>query len=269
MTEITIRPAPAGALDPQMVTPSLRARLTDRLGAAVCRALADHELLSGRQAEARDAVSAFLALYPERPVKDNKGGSQFNDSLWIFVAARLLAPRLIVESGVFQGHSSWLLRQACPEAEIRSFDIDLSRLVYRDTAGHLTEADWTTARLPPVDPADALILFDDHISQARRVAEAHDRGFRRLLFDDNFPAETLYATGGPPVPTIDMVLDPALAADQVITWRRKGKEYSYRLNGAEVDQARALIGQVLRLTELGPVTRHSLGSGLTLVDLVP
>lgn len=254
---------------PRMVTPALQARLTARICETARAALAHHPRLGTAEALAglEAAVAAFFALYPGRPVRDNKGGSGFNDSLWIYLVARLLAPSLIVESGVHRGHSTWLLRQACPAAEIESFDIDLSRLVYRDPAARRHERDWLEAPLETGQPDQALIFFDDHISQARRVIEAHDRGFRRLLFDDNFPAEALFATGGPPLPTIDMVLDEALEPGQEIAWKRNGKRYSTTLDGAEVAKARTLIARVLRLPELGPVTRHPLGSGLTFVEL--
>jgi hypothetical protein len=38
----------------------------------------------------------------------------------------------IVESGVFRGLTTWVMRQACPQAEIFCFDPDLSGLRYRD-----------------------------------------------------------------------------------------------------------------------------------------
>ena len=56
--------------------------------------------------------------------------------------ARYRNPRLIVESGVWKGQTSWLFRQACPKAEIHSFDIDLKtlevksdRVDYHETVG--------------------------------------------------------------------------------------------------------------------------------------
>ena len=269
MSKLEITRAPEDDGFARMTTPALAARLQARICAALRPALAGHPVLGAAPAlgQLEGAVADFFALYPERPVRDNAGGSQFNDSLGIYLVARLLVPALIVESGVHRGHGTWLLRQACPAAQIHSFDIDLSRLVYRDRRAHYSAHDWCTGALPAVDPARALVFFDDHISQARRVAEAHGRGFRRLLFDDNFPAETLCATGGPPLPTIHMVLDPELAPDQEVAWRRKGKHYRTRLDGAEITRARALIAGTLVLPELGPITRQALGSGLTLVDL--
>ena len=274
MADLKITPAPDDDGHPRMTSPDSAGAPDRQARVRRCaRALSGHRLLGepGRLAAAEAAVEELCARYPARPVRDNKGGSQFNDSLWIFVVARALGPGLIVESGVHRGHGTWLLRQACPEAQIHSFDIDLGKLVYRDPAGRYYERDWHDVALPDSDPADSLIFFDDHISQARRVIEAHGRGFRRLLFDDNFPAEALYATGGPPLPTIHMVLDQTLRAGRAIAWRRNGKDYSVTLDDsdlAQIAQARALIADVHPLPELGPLTRYALGSGLTLVDLV-
>ena len=116
-----------------MITPDLSRRLIDAVADKVRQSAAQvlGYLPTGAPERAGAAVSEFFEIFAGRPVKDNKGGSGFNDGLWIFAFARALEPEVIVESGVHKGHSTWLLRQACPDAEIHSFDVDLSHLVYR------------------------------------------------------------------------------------------------------------------------------------------
>ncbi len=46
-------------------------------------------------------------------------------TLWRTV--RKLSPRSIVEIGVRAGYSSWVMRQACPEATVHGFDLDCDR----------------------------------------------------------------------------------------------------------------------------------------------
>jgi hypothetical protein len=220
---------------------------------------------AGAEARALDAVSAFFSLYEERPVRDNAGGSGFNDSLWLYVLARVFQPRVIVESGVHKGHSTWLFRRACPEAVIHCFDIDLSKLVYRDDKARYFEQDWMDAALDIPDEGSRLVFFDDHISHARRLGEAKGRGFDLALFDDNFPAHHLYATGGPPVPTLAMVMDPDLAPEREIAWTRNGKSYRYLCDRQEILDARALVSRYEVMPELASVTRYSAGSNLSLV----
>lgn len=254
---------------PRMVAPDLSPRVQADVTQAVAQGLEDHADL-GRASKIRhvgEIVESFFGLYRQRPVTDNQGGSHFNDSLWIYVLARLLDPKLIVESGVFKGHTTWLLRQACPDAQIHCFDVDLGRLVYEDSGARYHQGDWSEVDLKATVGEEALIFFDDHISHARRICEAHKRGFRRLLLDDNFAAETLYATGAPPVPTLAMLMDRTLEIGTDVAWQRKGKEYRYRFAGSDIDLARSKIDQTLQVPDLAPITRYNLGSGLTLVDL--
>ena len=215
-----------------------------------------------------DAVAAFFDSYRSSPLAENKGGSQFNDGLSLFVLARLLRPRRIIESGTHRGFSSWLLRQACPDAELHSFDIDHSRLALRadGTTYHL--CDWTERDLTENTDDKTLIFFDDHISHARRIIEAAARGFRHLLFDDNFPVTTLYATGGVPVPTVAMLLDSALQGGEELAWTRNNKRYRYRVDTNSLTEARRLIARAVALPDVTDLTAYASPSGMTYVELL-
>src|SRR5438128_597929 len=81
--------------------------------------------------EAETAAAGFFACYPGRPVSDNSGGSGYSDCFWLYTGAWLLAPGVIVESGVLKGQTSWLLRQACPAALLYAVDLDLTQRMYR------------------------------------------------------------------------------------------------------------------------------------------
>jgi hypothetical protein len=248
------------------LSPDLVRRMHRRIAALLSPALAEAGLAA--DAERLDGlVAQFFDIYDRRPVADNAGGSGVNDSLALFVAASLAAPRLIVESGVHKGHTTWLFRQACPAADIRAFDIDLGRLAWRDPAARYHESDWSEAAIGPVDPAVAFAFFDDHVNQCRRVREAWERGFRLLAFDDNFPADQLYATGVPPVPTLAMLLDPQLAPGMELTWLRHGKPRRYTVAEADTHDAARLIEVAVALPDLAPASRYPPQSGMTIVRL--
>ena len=216
----------------------------------------------------RPAAGEFFRLYPERPIPDNSGGSGFADCFWLYTAARLLDPRLIVENGVYRGQTTWLLRQACPQARLHAIDVDLGSLRFRDPSIHYHQGDWTEVSLADVDPDRALVFFDDHVNQARRLREAHHRGFRTLLFDDDLEAETLHATGLPPVPTIAMVLDDRLEPGERIEWLRHGRPRHYVVEPADTVGTRGLIQSRHVTPDLTPIVRQRPQGGLTLVRLV-
>lgn len=255
-----------------MSTPWLAARVRERVAVRLQEALAGFGDLfgPGELARIRDLVAGFDALYATRPVRETKGGSGYNDSLSLYVLVSLLQPALIVESGVLRGHATWLLRQACPHAGLLCFDPAPESRTYSDPGARYHGEDWSAVPVSPPEagPGRALAVFDDHVNQAKRVREAHDRGFRLALFDDNFPAEHLYATGVPPVPTLSMLTDPGLAYGTEIIWRRHGRERRYTYSEADTYGAASLIERMLVLPDLAPLTRQPPQSNLTLVRLV-
>ncbi len=262
--------APDESAKRSVLTPPFSQRVHDRLLETAIPVFDRLQKIApaGALDRASAALAAFPELYDARPVRDNSGGSGFNDSLWLFVLARALAPSWIVESGVHKGHSTWILRQACPDARIFSFDITLKNIQYSDDNTEYFEGDWCNWGNPSgLDPARGLIFFDDHIDQARRLVEAAERGFSTALFDDNFAAEHLYATGGPPVPTLAMVMDPDLATVPEIEWTRSGKLYRYAVDREALAEARSLIEHYEVMPDLAQFTRFPLGSGLTVVTI--
>ncbi|MCR9256677.1 MAG: hypothetical protein NXI16_11340 [Alphaproteobacteria bacterium] len=219
----------------------------------------------GPAGQAADAVDAFLAVWPNRPIPDNTGGSGFNDSLSIFVLARLSGARRVIESGTHRGHSAWLFRQALPGAMIDSFDVNHGNLQYRAEGVRFHERDWNAADL--TGDADSLVFFDDHMSHARRLIEARERGFTRILLDDNVPAHALFATGTPPFPTLEMIVDDGLKDGQRFTWQRNGKPFEATLDGDLVRRAREILDRYAVLPDLADVTLYGPQSRLTAVTL--
>ncbi len=265
------KPVPARDDRNWMLSPAQQQRLESAIVSHLLPALT--ALLEGPErdvaAVASAAVADFFPLYRERPIRNNKGGGLIDDSLCLYLVARLLAPATIIESGTYQGHSAWLLRRACPEAEIVTFDVDPGQLRHREPDVDYRAGDWSEARLPASDPARTLVWFDDHVSHARRLLEARTRGFRHALFDDNFEAYSLYATGGAPVPTLAMTIDRGLADGEEIAWMRHGKTYRYRVDGKACAAAREAIDVYAALPDLSPITRYSPSSGMTYVRIAP
>lgn len=254
----------------------VRRLLSDKLQARLERQLADtiaatltrlHLMPAGGSQELAAWIGEFFNIHADSPAGENPGGSGVNDSLWLFTLTRALRPSRIVESGTHRGHSAWIFHRARPGTRIDSFDVDTSKLAWSHELLHVHQGDWTQTIQPDPANAAALVFFDDHINHARRVAEAHARGFRWLLVDDNFAATQLHATGGPPLPSLAMLFDPEVVPGDEIAWSRNGKDYAWTYTAEAEHGARELIESYEPLPDLGEITRFPPGSGLSLVRL--
>jgi len=203
-----------------------------------------------------DQVRVFWSLIPTAPVRQRRGGSGFNGALQLYVAMRALQPRYVIESGVFRGLTTWVIRQACPKASIFCHDPDLSGLQYRDNQACYSTADWSTADWSMLDPASTVAFFDDHVAQGRRVVEAHARGLTRLLFDDDAAGHRIHAHGGPAHPTIAMITGPERSPEP-IRWTRNGRQFEQPADDALVRQAAGLIARSHAFDDLHRATGYS------------
>ncbi|MDP4021310.1 hypothetical protein Q8W71_01635 [Methylobacterium sp. NEAU 140] len=233
-------------------------------------AILDRDLTAAGLAPDRDVralVETFWTLIPEAPVRQRRGGSGFNGALQLYVAMRALRPRYVIESGVFRGLTTWVIRQACPDARIYCHDPDLSGLQYRDRDAVYSRADWSRADWSGVEPADTVAFFDDHVAQGRRVVEAHARGLTRLLFDDDAAGHRIHAHGGPAHPTIAMITDPGRTPEP-IRWTRAGRSFEQATDDALVARAAGLIARSHAFDDLHRATGYS-PARLTYVALHP
>jgi hypothetical protein len=206
----------------------------------------------------RSTVEAFWDLIPTAPVRQRRGGSGFNGALQLYVALRALQPRVVIESGVFRGLTTWIIAQACPEAAIYCHDPDLSRLQYRHAQARYSREDWSRADLSGVDPSATVAFFDDHVAQARRVVEARERGIARLLFDDDAAGHRIHAHGGPARPTIAMVAARQGRGDLgPIRWQRNGRAFVQAADDPLLHEAGACIAHVHAFDDLHRATGYS------------
>jgi hypothetical protein len=198
--------------------------------------------------EFQKAISEFDSLMVAPPFKQAVGGAGYVNGLLLFVITRRLNPTYVIESGIFRGFSTWVLRKAAPTAEIHSFDIDFSHLDYKDPDTKYHKCDWTEIELDI--PDGAFGFFDDHINQAKRILEAANRGLHQLLFDDDISLTSAYADTPSIIPKVSMVLDDELHKFGKIGWQANGRRYAVPIDSQQVASARDWITDAIGLPPL-------------------
>uniref|UniRef100_J3L080 Uncharacterized protein n=1 Tax=Oryza brachyantha TaxID=4533 RepID=J3L080_ORYBR len=148
-------------------------------------------------------LEEFVPIYETRPIKNNMYGMGFDHSFGLWFMVRWLKPDLMIESGAFKGHSTWVLRQAMPNTRIVSLsprhpekylkkgpayvDGNCTYLAGKDFID-FGSVDWgkLLRKHGIPDPSRVLVFFDDHQSELKRLKQASKFGFRHLIFEDNY-----------------------------------------------------------------------------------
>ncbi|KAL9350723.1 hypothetical protein Peur_057978 [Populus x canadensis] len=152
-------------------------------------------------------LEEFAPIYETRPIKNNIYGMGFDHSFGLWFIAKWLKPVLMIESGVFKGHSTWVLRQAMPDTPIISLsprhpgkylkkgpayvDGNCTYFAGKDFVD-FGNVDWKSVmnKHGITDISRVLIFFDDHQNELKRVKQALNAGFRHLVFEDNYDTGT-------------------------------------------------------------------------------
>lgn len=131
-------------------------------------------------------IDTFLQTYDKRPLRENSGGMCAPHSFYTWFTLRRLKPETVIESGVFRGHSTWLIEQALPDADIVSIDPRLDVVQYHSARARYTEMDFSACDWSQTDPATTLAFFDDHQNAYQRLQQCKWFGFRDVIFEDNY-----------------------------------------------------------------------------------
>lgn len=132
-------------------------------------------------------IEEFAEIYRSRPVKDNSGGMGFNHSYGLWKILRDRQPSVVLESGVHKGHSTWVIEQATPEAQVFCFDINLANRTYVSKKAHYVESDFREFDWSKIELNNATAFFDDHFNNLERAKDAFWFGFKSAIFEDNYP----------------------------------------------------------------------------------
>ncbi|OAY36648.1 uncharacterized protein LOC110626244 [Manihot esculenta] len=152
-------------------------------------------------------LEEFVPIYETRPIKNNMYGMGFDHSFGLWFMARWLKPDLMIESGAFKGHSTWVLRQAMPGTPIISLsprhpekylkkgpayvDGNCTYFAGKDFVD-FGSVEWESVMKKHgiTDLSRVLIFFDDHQNELKRVKQALNAGFKHVIFEDNYDTGT-------------------------------------------------------------------------------
>lgn len=137
------------------------------------------------------ALPKFLKVYKRRPFKNNKYGMKLDHSFALYYILRQIQPTTVIESGALNGHGTWVIRNALPEARIISIDpkrpkIRMDGVHYLNGDGFMDYADIDWDELE-VDPKNTLVFLDDHHDNLKRMFTHNYRGFQHFIIEDNYP----------------------------------------------------------------------------------
>lgn len=134
-----------------------------------------------------DELSNFHSLYSRRIIKDQICGMRSPHLFPSWYIIKKISPKFIVESGVWKGLGTWFFEEACPYSEIFSIDPDPSPREYTSTKSTYSTVDFTEQDWSHLDPDQTLLFFDDHQNPIERIKFARGKGFKKFIFEDNYP----------------------------------------------------------------------------------
>ena len=133
-------------------------------------------------------LEEFVSIYLDSPIENNDGGMGFNHSYFTYYVLKEINPKLVVESGVWKGHSTYLIEKALPSCELICLDINFEKLIYKSEKATYFDTDFRNVDWSSVKNIDdSICFFDDHQNSLERLKEMKWWGFKKGIFEDNFP----------------------------------------------------------------------------------
>ena len=132
-------------------------------------------------------LKIFLQIYEKRPIEINKSGMRIEHCFALFCFLRKIKPKTIIESGIWKGQTTWLIRKTLSNTKIFAIDTDLNQrqIIFKDVT--YLDKDITLYKWNKINKKTCLILFDDHVCFSKRIDFLLKNNFKHIVFDDNLP----------------------------------------------------------------------------------
>lgn len=130
-------------------------------------------------------IKNFLKIYKNRPIKDNKHGMRINHMFAFYYLLKKMKPKYIIESGVFKGQGTWLIKTVLPNSKIFSIDLDLTQRTYISKRVKYLDYDFKYFN-EKIEPDKTLAFFDDHTDHLERIKQCKYLNIKHIIFEDNY-----------------------------------------------------------------------------------
>jgi hypothetical protein len=144
-----------------------------------------------------EELDAFLKNYYLKEMDTNGGGMRINDMFSFYLLLDKLKPEVVVESGVWNGQSTKLIRRVLgdtckilcldPRAvEVNGFTDTNTNTIYYTGNNFI---DFSSLSLEKYNLENVLCFFDDHQNYAQRLLQCIEKGITHVFFNDNYPVD--------------------------------------------------------------------------------
>jgi mannosyltransferase OCH1-like enzyme len=129
-------------------------------------------------------------------IENNGGGMNVNDMFSFYFLLKKLQPKIIIESGIWNGFSTKLIRVVLGKnikiicldprdipKDIGYLDNNINTIYYTGKSF----IDFSDLKLENVNLNEILCFFDDHQNSAQRVLQCIEKGIKHIFFNDNYP----------------------------------------------------------------------------------
>ncbi len=133
-------------------------------------------------------LEEFALLYEQRPIKDNSGGQGAAQLFYSWFVAKKLKPPVIIESGVYEGQGTWAFENASPDSQLICLDpYPQYEAGFKSNSALYIHEDFSKVDWSQIDRHNTLCFFDDHQNSVQRIMLLDHLGFKKIMFEDNYP----------------------------------------------------------------------------------
>ena len=138
----------------------------------------------------RDDLNEFLMSVNFQEINANDGGMKVPDMFSLYFLLKKLRPSVVIESGVWNGQSTKLIRETLEDVKIISLDPrPIEGYIDENTTYYVGDKfkDFKDLDLSSFDMNGVLCFFDDHQNQAQRLIQCINKNVKHVFFNDNYP----------------------------------------------------------------------------------